>query len=346
MLELQTTAQPLVYQFCLLLFFDDSSIRFPTILKVWENIQKAMPKYPPLGSQQLRELATLVSAGVSIAEAWEKSSAKNHLAGNSILSLLTRGKTLSEALFQFALVSPPQKIVILAAENSGELPAALIQLADDSESRAAYKKQLGSKLRSSYLLLLIGWATGLIANGAADPGSLGTLFFVNTAKCLFGYWVIRQVIKICFQDAWWWFRLIWKYGRYDSQSYQYAFTVHWLGLLGTQLRAGVDASTALTAMKGLIPESGYSSAIANAVRETQNGQTLSLSLSQNSLLATRELEQVISTAEASGKIGDEIKHLTQLAQQQLDTNIAQFMFWIPKLAYVFCAVLASSMILF
>lgn len=305
-----------------------------------------MPKYPPLDSQQLRELATLVSAGVSMAQAWEKSSAKNHLAGNSILSLLTRGKTLSAALFQFSLVSPSQKIVIHAAENSGELPATLIQLADDSESRAAYKKQLGSKLRSSYLLLLIGWATGLIANGAADPGSLGGLFFVNTAKCLFGYWVIRQVIKIGLQDAWWWFRLIWKYGQLRNESYQYAFTVHWLGLLGTQLRAGVDVSTALAAMKGLIRVSSYSSAIANAVSETQNGQTLSLALSQNSLLATPELGQVIATAEASGRIGDEIKHQTQLAQQQLEINIAHYMFWIPKLAYVFCAVLASSMILF
>lgn len=306
----------------------------------------AMPKYPPLDSQQLRELATLVSAGISIAEAWEKSSAKNHLAGNSVLALLTRGKTLSEALFQFALISPSQKIVILAAENSGELPATLIQLAGDGESRAAYKKLLRSKLRSSYLLLLVGWATGLIANGAADPGSLGSLFFVNTAKCLFGYFVIRQVIKVCLQDAWWWFRLIWKYGRYSMQSYQYAFTVHWLGLLGTQLQAGVDASTALAAMKGLIPVSSYSSAIASAVRETQNGQSLSLALAQNSLLATPELEQLISTAEAGGKIGDEIKHQAHVAQQQLEINIAQFIFWIPKLAYVFCAVLASSMVLF
>jgi type II secretory pathway component PulF len=306
----------------------------------------AKPKYLPLDPQQLRELATLVSAGVSTAQAWEKSSAKNHLAGNSILSLLTRGKTLSTALFQFSLVSPSQRIVILAAENSGELPATLGQLADECESRAAYKKQLGSKLRSSTLLLLIGWATGLIANGAADPDSLGALFVVNTAKCLFGYWVIRQVIKIGLQDAWWWFRLVWKYGQFGNQSYQYAFTVHWLGLLGTLLRAGVDVSTALTSMKGLIPVSSYSSAITNAAHETQNGETLSLALSQNSLLTTPTLEQVISTAEASGRIGDELKHQVQLAQQLLEINIAQLLFWIPKLAYAFCAVLASSMILF
>ena len=167
----------------------------------------------------------------------------------------------------------------------------------------AYRDYLCRCLRSSYLLLLIGWATGLIANGAADPDSLGGLLFVNTAKCLFGHWVIRQVIKIGLQDAWWWFRLVWKYGRFSNESYQYAFTVHWLGLLGTQLRAGVDVSAALAAMKGLISVSSYSCAIANAAQETQNGQTLSLALSQNSLLATPELEQVISTAEASGRIG-------------------------------------------
>jgi len=59
----------------------------------------AKPKYLSLDSQKLREVGTLVSAGVSMAQAWEKSSAKNHIAGNSILSLLTRGKTLSAALF-------------------------------------------------------------------------------------------------------------------------------------------------------------------------------------------------------------------------------------------------------
>jgi type II secretory pathway component PulF len=148
------------------------------------------------------------------------------------------------------------------------------------------------------------------------------------------------------QDAWWWFRLVWKYGQFGNQSYQYAFTVYWLGLLGAQLRAGVEVSKALTAMKVLIPVSSYSCAITNAAHEIQNGQSLSLALSQNSLLTTPELEQVISTAEASGRIGDEIKHQAQLAQQQLEINIAQYMFWIPKLAYVFCAVLGSSMILF
>ncbi len=322
------------------------SSRFLQPLGIWKTGLPSMRNYTPLSSQQLRELATLASAGVSIAEAWEKSSAKDHLAGNSVLALLKRGRSLSEALFQFGLLSPSQKIVLAAAENCGELSAALLRFATDNENRAAHKKLLSSKMRSAYLLLLVGWGSGMIANGVADPDSIGSLFLLNTAKCLVAYWILRQLLKMGLQDAWWWFRLVWKYGGRGSSNYQYAFIIHWLGLLGSQLRAGIDASTALTAMQGLIPVPAYRAAITNAACDTEKGRPLSVSLAQNDLLPNQELEQVFSAAEASGKIADNIKHQSLLAQQKLDLNIASFIFWSPKLAYVFCAVVASSMVFF
>jgi type II secretory pathway component PulF len=305
---------------------------------------KPILKSPPLNMQQTRELATMVEAGISIADAWEKSSASQHLAGQSILKALRQGTKLAVAFRRFGLVTAPQQIFLAAADDAGSLPSALLRLATEGEQRAARRKQLGSRLGITYFLLFIGWSVGMVLAIAESSEELGSVFFTNIAKCLIAYVIIQMIAKLCFKDSWWWMRQAWNFGGLKSKAYSLNFITHWLDLLGWQLAAGIDAASSLRAMQGLIPGSTYRSATGNAIKLVQNGQTLSVALSDSGLLPNVEIESVLVAAEASGKIGESLEHQTRLAEHDLNLYIDQLMFWLPKVLYALTAGVALSMV--
>ncbi|NKB32674.1 MAG: hypothetical protein GKR91_06215 [Pseudomonadales bacterium] len=304
---------------------------------------KPILKSLPLTMQQTRELTTLVSAGLSIAEAWQKSSAIQHPAGKSVLKALQQGSSLAASFRRFGLVTAPQQIFLAAADDAGALSDALLRLATEGEQRVARRKQLASKLGVTYFLLFIGWSVGMVLAVAESSDELGSVFFINVGKCLLAYFFIQLIAKLCFKDSWWWLQQAWKFGRRKSKGYQLSFVTHWLDLLGWQLAAGIDAANSLKAMQGLISGAGYRKATANAIKLVQNGQPLSVALADSELLPNAEIASVLTAAEAAGKIGESLKHQSTLAQHNLDLYIDQLMFWLPKLLYVLAAVVALSM---
>ena len=95
---------------------------------------KKILKSSPLNSQQTRELTTMISSGISIADAWEKTSAIKHPSGQSVLKALRRGTSLAAAFRRSGLVTAPQQIFLAAAEDAGSLSEALLRLADEGEA--------------------------------------------------------------------------------------------------------------------------------------------------------------------------------------------------------------------
>ena len=154
----------------------------------------------------------MVEAGISIADAWEKSSASQHPAGKSILKALRQGTSLAVAFRRFGVVTAPQQIFLAAADDAGSLPSAMLRLATEGEQRAARRQQLGSRLGVTYFLLLIGWSVGMILAIAEATEELGSVFFTNIAKCLIAYVIIQMIAKLCFRDSWWWMGQAWKFG--------------------------------------------------------------------------------------------------------------------------------------
>jgi len=285
----------------------------------------------------------MVSAGISIADAWEKSSACQHRVGQSVLKALRQGTSLAVTFKHFGLVTAPQQIFLAAAEDAGTLPAALLRLATEGEQRVARRKQLGSKLGVTYFLLFIGWSVGMILAVAESSADLGRVFFINIGKCLIAYFIIQIIAKLCFKDSWWWLQQAWKFGGRKTKAYNLSFVTHWLDLLGLQIAAGVDAASSVRAMRGLIPGAAYRSATAKAIGMVQNGQTLSVALADTGLLPNSEIKSVLVAAEASGTIGGSLEHQSKLAHHNLNLYIDQLMFWLPKGLYVLAAGFALSM---
>jgi len=74
----------------------------------------------------------------------------------------------------------------------------------------------------------------------------------------------------------------------------------------------------------------------------QDGQSLSLTLTESGLLPAGEIASVLVAAETSGNLGDSLAHQASLAETDLNLYIDHLMFWIPKLLYALCAIVALS----
>lgn len=286
----------------------------------------------------------MISAGIAIVQAWEKSSASLHPASPVILALLQKGTTLARAMGHCGLLTAAQGIFLAASDDAGHLSAALQRLAAESERRTRRLQEMKSKWGVLYLLLLVGWLAGSIPAGLAAPDAITGILFLNTLTCMLSYYFLWLIAKLTSQNAWWWLGLAWKFGWRDRKAFQWSFTIHWLDLLGWQLAAGVDAATALRAMQGLISTPSYRSAIANAVTAAQDGRSLSTALATSGLLPDQAVAQVLVSAEASGKIGESLAHQSDLAEPNLKLYMDSVMFWLSKVLYALVAAVALAMV--
>ena len=296
-----------------------------------------------LSKQQARELTAMFSAGIPIADAWEKSSAIEHPKGKSVLKSLRQGSSLALSLKRFDLVTAPQHIFLAAAENAGTLSEALLRLATESEQRIARRKQLASKLGTTYFMLFIGWSVAMVLAIAESTDGLAAEFFFNLGICFLAYIVIRAIAKLFFKYSWWWLQQFWTIGGLNTKVYKLCFVTHWLDLLAQQLAAGVDAASSLKAMQGLIKSPAYRKSITRALKLVQDGQALSHALTESGLVPDGEVSSVLTAAEASGKLGESLAHQASLAQIELNLYIDHKVFWIPKILYALCAAIALGM---
>lgn len=305
---------------------------------------KARFKYRPLQAQELRELATLITSGIPISEAWTKSSAMTHPAARTILQQLEKGSSLPTALKFLNLVNMPQQIYLDASNDSGTLSEALQRLASDYENREARTKKLKSKFYIIYLLLFVGWGASITLVIAAD-GPVTMSFIRNTLWCLVCYAITRKTVSLVLKDGWWWLNKAWGFGLRQHKAYQWTLVTHWYALLSKQLAAGVDAGTALRKMDGLLNQASYRQAIAAAATDLEKGQSLNQSLADHNLLPNAEFRSVLVSAEASGRLSELLDQQAIIAEQNLDRFQDTVMMWVPKGLYGMCGAVALVMVL-
>jgi hypothetical protein len=164
---------------------------------------KSRFNYRPLKAQQLRELATLITSGIPLADAWAKAATMAHPAGPVILQQLQKGSSLPAAMKFLELISAPQQVTLSAANNAGTLSQALQQLAADYENREAHQLKLKSKFYLLCLLLFVGWSASLALVAAQGQGLLAA-FVSNTLWCLICYAIIHKTVSVVLKDGWWW----------------------------------------------------------------------------------------------------------------------------------------------
>jgi len=305
---------------------------------------KSRFNYPPLQAQPLRELVTLITSGIPLADAWAKATTMAHPAGPVILQQLQKGSSLPAAMKCLELISAPQQLTLSAANNAGRLCPALQQLAADYENREAHQRKLKSKFYLLYLLLFVGWGASLALVAAQGQGLLAA-FVSNTLWCLICYAIIHKTVSIVLKDGWWWLDKAWRFGMQQHKAYQWALIAHWYALLGTQVAAGVDLVSALRQMAVLLNQASYRKAIKAASNDLENGHPLSQSLADCSLLPNPAFRSILISAEASGRLAETLEQQRHIAEQQLARFQDTVMMWVPKGLYAMCGAVALAMVL-
>ena len=315
---------------------------------------KSRFNYRPLKAQQLRELATLITSGIPLADAWAKAATMAHPAGPVILQQLQKGSSLPAAMKFLELISAPQQVTLSAANNAGTLSQALQQLAADYENREAHQRKLKSKFYLLCLLLFVGWSASLALVAAQGQGLLAA-FVSNTLWCLICYAIIHKTVSVVLKDGWWWLVVAgggwwwldkaWRFGMQQHKAYQWALIAHWYALLGTQVAAGVDLVSALRQMADLLNQASYRKAIKAASKDLENGHPLSQSLADYSLLPNPEFRSILISAEASGRLAETLQQQRRIADQQLEHFQDTVMMWVPKGLYAMCGAVALTMVL-
>jgi len=163
-------------------------VRSPRGRRTWDQFSLRAPLLGPLMTivcvcRFCRILGTLLQNGVPILQALRISRGS---AGNAVLAeaidsaaeSVREGETLAEPLAASGLFPPEIIDMVAVAEESNNLEAVLVQIADANEARTARTIDLGVRLVEPVLLVIIAGMVLLIALGLLTPilsGSMGRL---------------------------------------------------------------------------------------------------------------------------------------------------------------------------
>ncbi len=296
-----------------------------------------------------RELGNLLAAGISLSKALKILSRESagEAAKKQWLAIhddVANGMSFAEALRRWPKsFSPIYIAMVQAGETGGFLEIVLEQIA---EFRAR-ERDLKSKVQSALIYpLILTILAGLIlvfllvyfiprfsSIFAEFGGTLPPLTktIVMASQMVTRYWLlilgavilgvlgVRNFLEREEGKAAW-ERWILKLPLIGRLSARFAF-VRFASMLGTLIHAGVPLVSALRVAKEAIGNQILASAMNHAIEKVQKGVSLSQSLRSCPQLFSGSSIEMLSVAEESSKLGQELSRLAVVYEKELDRNL-------------------------
>jgi len=262
-------------------------------------------------AQWLRGLQTLISTGVSTAQALDKVSAGLPADEARALARAGRGVAggsgLGRALARAGLLTSWQSRLLSAGEQAGTTETVLEWLADHDEKRARSRQQLRSS--AVYPLVLMGLATVLAPLPALMRGDVSvTGMVLSMALQLFGlYAAFRWGIDALYRERDYRFpALAIKLLPYWP-ALRRRFETAWLQVLALLLDTGLDAQRALALMQSCHhPE--LARAHEQARERVAGGQSLARALLDAGLVTSPRARETLFSGEQAGRLAYALQH--------------------------------------
>ena len=285
-------------------------------------------------AQQLRELATLVRAGVAVLDAWTRLQ-EHHGDPVAARQHQRQGTPVHDQMLRQRLITPEQAQRLALAQAHGGLADCLAQLAAEAEERLLRWRRLRSRMGLSLGILGIGLLAGFMLTLADPEQGLGS-FLIRALTALAPALVLIQGSRWLFQrDRLWWCWLYLKLpGLLQLPVLRQAFETTWYRLLLAQLSAGRDASAALTALVPLFPVPGFQTRVRRAARETAQGESLSQTLTRCGLVRSADIASVLNSGEQSGRLPELLGARLSDRERELAMSMGEIERWWPRLLYV------------
>jgi type II secretory pathway component PulF len=320
-----------------------------------------------------RELSNLLAAGVPLSKGLnilcrEASKASTKQQWTSIRDHVSGGMSLADSLSRWPKSFPPVYLAMVrAGETGGFLDLVLGQIAD---FRSREQELLG-KVRAAtvYPIVLAVMAAGILAFlmtyfiprfssifeefGESLPKL--TLAIVTASDVITKYWLIIIIgiilIIILIKRS-----LSSEQGRVAAEKIllrtpmlgkgiaRFAL-VRFCRMLGTLVGAGVPLVTALHVAKEAIGNQTLANAVSGAIEKVQRGTSLARSLGDCPQLFGPSVVEMVSVAEESGRLDEELVRLASVYEDELDRHLKMMVALAEPALLLIMAVLVGTVVM-
>lgn len=296
-----------------------------------------------------RELGNLLAAGISLSKALkilgresEKPASKK--LWTDVHDNVANGASLADAFRQWPrCFSPVYIAMVQAGETGGFLELVLEQIADFREREQDLKSRVQGALIYPFILVLLAVMILIFLLVYFIPrfssifsefgGTLPALtqWIVGSSEIVMKYWFIfvigigllimlsktylqRPEGRAAFE------RFLLKMPIFGPLTARFAF-VRFARMLGTLLNAGVPLLNALHVAKEAIGNKTLADAVDVTIERVRKGAALARSLRECPQLFSGSNIEMISIAEESSRLGQELARLAEVNEKELDRNL-------------------------
>jgi type II secretory pathway component PulF len=290
-----------------------------------------------------RDLATLISAGLSPKEAITKLAPSNHKRWTEARQRVSQGKPLATALYQSQLIGRYEKELLDVADHAGRLTEGLALIASDVEKREQRIRRLKSKLYYPIAILLVAIAAHLILQVVNQQRPLLSLLIENGALIFLTLMLSRWLLGALNTDA---CRVLDKLAPLSNHSwYRLLFQQIVFGSLAWQVQSGIDFKSAFQRTSRLLNNNRIKQQLLTIAQQCGQGASVSQSLATSDLPISPEFKALLHTAEQSGDWTHAINRALKLQREELELRIDTLFDWVPRIYYALAAIIAITVIL-
>lgn len=337
----------------------------------WRDLLTPEPRPEDITAMTL-DLAMLLKGGVALNEALAilvQMESKRWLVAvlRDLNAALSHGKSLSQALAQHPRLFPPiYGKMVEVAETAGRLEEALTALAAERQRGERLKKRFVSAI--SYPLFLVGAAVAVLFfvliylipkfevalqgfRERIDPSALvvfnmSAFLNRNLDAVVIGMAVVlggAMVVNRLGRERGIWLRLVAALP-VSRAVLAHELTVTFCRTLAILVRNGVDISTALRLIRGVVRLPGAGAEIDRVTADVRQGQRLSEALTRGRLFP-RHVVQMLRVGEEAGDLADSASRVAVFYEAKLDAALGRVIAVVGPAVMVVVSVLIAWLII-
>jgi len=296
-----------------------------------------------------RQLSTLVGAGLPLVSSLNVliSQTKQGILHRLLVQIkdaINEGQSLTSSLSNFPHIFPPLYInMIRAGEASGNLDVVLERLADFLEGQETLKNKIRAALAYPILMFFIGSAVLFFLVSFVVPNitrifqdmhqrlPISTSILIVVSDFLkLHWWIILTFLLVIFWGAKNFAKT--NYGRLIWDKFKLRIPIfreiargiiiaRFSRTLGIMLKSDVPLLAALEIVRQVVNNSIFAEEIKRTIREVEEGQSLSFSLSKNNLFPPMVIE-MIGVGEQSGNLEKMLFRIAQATEGEVEAKIS------------------------
>jgi len=292
------------------------------------------------------DLATLLSAGISILEAAKRvaGSYPNNSNWNTVIQSIENGSRFSVALRKSGIVNRFENEVISIAEEAGRIEQGLKFLSASQEKRLSRTRKFKSKLYYPFAILTVAIVVSAVLAIANNPNG-SNVWLATRALIQFGtaFYFTKFLLQLLNRDACYWLTKLHRFENkhwYKIQFQQLLFeAMHW------HVSSGIDPKTSFSRISKLVDSHSLRKKLLRTANFCDKGVSVSNAMRQSQLPITTEMIQLFSSGEHSGQLENTLKKQLELNQFEAEMKIENLIEWAPRAYYGLVAVVAAIAII-